>query len=250
MKKVLKMKIILGSALMLLAVGPCVTYRGCTPNGDNDKVIHIEEGDLHRGAAFAVEKMKLLFSSAQDSYFHRNGFKFAGSMKELGEGFSIGAMGTVIHRDIWFCRYPGGDGQNPFSKIEKEAWKQGYRFAVLPIERDDKKSAAAIIAIQRKPLEEAMKGSDIFWKSRNARREHDLDLIPMLIMPVGPIAKDPYDFSIRDWTIYAVESQKDFDCILKEHINDNARALAQKDLNAIIGRSREIKVGYANPRTK
>lgn len=70
----------------------------------------------------------------------------------------------------------------------------------------------------------------------------------MLIMPVGPITKDPFDFSVRDWPIYAVEKKKYFDCILGAHINinDNSKALAQKDLDEIIKNSREVKVVKRN----
>ena len=70
----------------------------------------------------------------------------------------------------------------------------------------------------------------------------------MLIMPVGPITKDSFDFSIRDWTIYAVENQKDFNCILKEHINSESKALALKDVERIIRDARKVEVGYANPK--
>ena len=125
--------------------------------------------------AQAEKNMRRIFSSAQNTFIHRNGARMAGSIEELGAGFRVGEHGALIYEDIWEARYRA-DGQMPAGP---------YRYAVLPVsglssEQDDARTTC-IVAVP----------------TREGR--------PALLMLAGPVVNDPQDF-LKAWPIRRIEA--------------------------------------------
>ena len=103
----------------------------------------------------------------------------AKSITELGNGFSIGSYGSLIHEEIWLARFDRPESDYiPVSKqsqLEKDILARPYRYAILPVENcfgaEADKRTTCILAIPVAP-----------------------DAQPLLVMVGGPIRSDPRDF--------------------------------------------------------
>lgn len=129
--------------------------------------------------AYATTNMFHLFRDAQYDYIHRHGGTMARSITELGDGFSIGSFGSLIHEEIWLARFdrPEREYASPSqqTKLERNILARPYRYAVLPVENcfgvEEDKRTTCILAI---PVAS--------------------DAEPLLVMIGGPIRSDPRDF--------------------------------------------------------
>ena len=138
--------------------------------------------------AYAKANMFHLFRDAQYDYIHRHGGTMAKSVTELGNGFSIGSFGSLIHEEIWLARidrpedeYVAEDKQ---SRLERDILARPYRYAILPVEKCfgealDRRTTC-VLAV---PV-----GSDDK---------------PLLVLIGGPIRSDPQDF-YRSYRIHEV----------------------------------------------
>ena len=124
-----------------------------------------------------------IFSSAQRTFIHRNQSRMATSLEELGDGFSIGASGTIIHRNIWYARFGRPDVDIP-PREKQEEWERDaladpYRYVVMPVrdlsspEADARTSVAVALPV-------------------------DDTAVPVLVQVAGPVRRDPDDF-LREW---------------------------------------------------
>ena len=129
--------------------------------------------------AYATTNMFHLFRDAQYDYIHRHDGVMARSITELGDGFSIGSFGSLIHEEIWLARFerPEADyiPRSKQSRLERDILDRPYRYAILSVEncfgeKADKRTTC-ILAIPVAP-----------------------DAKPMLVMIGGPIRSDPQDF--------------------------------------------------------
>ena len=129
--------------------------------------------------AYATTNMFHLFRDAQYDYIHRHGGTMAKSVTELGDGFSIGSFGSLIHEEIWLARLDRPEGecvpQSQQSQLERNILARPFRYAVLPV-------------------------ANCFGDALDARTTCILavpvapDAEPMLVMLAGPIRSDPRDF--------------------------------------------------------
>ncbi len=128
--------------------------------------------------AYATTNLFHLFRDAQYDYIHRHGV-MAKSVTELGDGFSIGSFGSLIHEEIWLARFdrPEGDyiPSSKQSRLERDILARPYRYAILPVEtcfgNDLDQRTTCVMAL---PVSS--------------------DASPMLVMLGGPIRSDPRDF--------------------------------------------------------
>ena len=129
--------------------------------------------------AYATTNMFHLFRDAQYDYIHRHGGTMARSITELGNGFSIGSFGSLIHEEIWLARFDRPESDyvptSRQSQVEKNILARPYRYAILPVEdcfgAEADKRTTCILAIPVLP-----------------------DAQPLLVMMGGPIRSDPQDF--------------------------------------------------------
>ena len=129
--------------------------------------------------AYATTNLFHLFRDAQYDYIHRHGGVMAKSITELGDGFSIGSFGSLIHEEIWLARFDRPESDyvplSRQSQLEKNILARPYRYAILPVENcfgaEADKRTTCILAIPVAP-----------------------DAQPLLVMVGGPIRSDPRDF--------------------------------------------------------
>ena len=164
--------------------------KGCAsiPSSTN-RVVEISADEQ----TYAKKTLRTLLSSAQNTYIHRNQTRMAGSIEELGDGFTMGSYGALIYEEIWAARMgcPQKERERRLEKNPKLRASLGrpYRYAILPVkgarsERLDNRTTC-LIALPDDPSQ-----------------------IPGLVMIAGPIEKDPQDFS-RDWNVISVGSTND-----------------------------------------
>ena len=129
--------------------------------------------------AYATTNLFHLFRDAQYDYIHRHGGIMAKSVTELGNGFSIGSFGSLIHEEIWLARIDRPEDEHVSadkqSRLERDILARPYRYAVLPVEKCfgealDRRTTC-VLAV---PV-----GSDDK---------------PLLVLLGGPIRSDPRDF--------------------------------------------------------
>ena len=147
----------------------------------------IDSGEI----AYATTNLFHLFRDAQYDYIHRHGGTMARSITELGNGFSIGSFGSLIHEEIWLARldrpeeeYVSRDKQ---SRIERDILARPYRYAILPVENclsealDRRTTCALAIPVAQ-------------------------DDKPILLLLGGPIRSDPQDF-YRSYQIHKISEE-------------------------------------------
>lgn len=160
--------------------------------------------------AYATTNMFHLFRDAQYDYIHRHGGTMAKSVTELGDGFSIGSFGSLIHEEIWLARFdrPESDYLPPSrqSKLERSILARPYRYAILPVENcfgfEEDKRTTCILAIPVAP-----------------------DAQPLLVMIGGPIRSDPRDF-YKSYPVHQV-----FDASIRNAFREAASAGASVSID-------------------
>jgi len=141
--------------------------------------------------AYATTNMFHLFRDAQYDYIHRRGGKMASSVTELGNGFSIGSFGTLIHEEIWLARFDRPEEEYvpeaQQSQLERNILARPYRYAILPV-RDCNSPAldARTTCILAIPV---------------ANEE-----TPLLVLFAGPLRVDHADF-YRSYPIHAISDE-------------------------------------------
>lgn len=153
--------------------------------------------------AYASTNMFHLFRDAQYDYIHRHGGTMAKSVTELGDGFSIGFFGSLIHEEIWLARFDRPESEyvppSKQSQLEKNILARPYRYAILPVENcfgaEADKRTTCILAIPVAP-----------------------DAQPLLVMVGGPIRSDPRDF-YKSYPIHQV-----FDASIRNAFREAASA--------------------------
>ena len=132
---------------------------------------------------YAEKNMRILFSSAQNTFIHRNGERMATSIDELGPGFGIGKHGALIYENIWVARV-GADTQQT-GELVVSMLRRPYRYAVLPVTglstRQEDARTTCVVAL---PVKENY---------------------PMLVMVAGPVVNDPQDF-LKPWRIVRIKN--------------------------------------------
>lgn len=157
--------------------------------GDNsrrlDQIIPLEQ------QKFAEEKTRLLFNSAQNTFIHRNGKRFAGSIEELEPGFEVETFGALIHEDIWCMRVGAPDTEVESAVRDNpsvaKAMKVPYRFAIKPVRG------------VRAPEQDARTTCIIALPTQDF-------LGPAMVMVAGPIRRDPQDFMLG-WPLERVNGR-------------------------------------------
>lgn len=141
--------------------------------------------------AYAMTNMFHLLRDAQYDYIHRHGGIMAKSVTELGNGFSIGSFGSLIHEEIWLARLDRPEEEfvleDKQSRLERDILARPYRYAILPVEKCfgealDRRTTC-VLAV---PV-----GSDDK---------------PLLMLLGGPIRSDPKDF-YRPYRIHEVSEE-------------------------------------------
>lgn len=160
------------SALLALGALALVFGRLRTPSVDEREV------------AYAEKNVRILFSSAQNTFIHRNGSRMAASIEELGAGFRVGEHGALIHENIWEARFR--ESGRPEGEVAERACARPYRYAVLPVKGlSDEKGDARTTCVVALPVRGGY---------------------PALLMVAGPVVDDPQDF-LKAWPVLRVESE-------------------------------------------
>lgn len=136
---------------------------------------HIDDEQI----AYATTNMFHLFRDAQYDYIHRRGGKMANSVTELGNGFSIGSFGSLIHEEIWLARFDRPEAEYvpdaQQSQLERNILARPYRYAILPVQDCNSPALdARTTCILAVPVAN--------------------DDSPLLVLFAGPIRSDPGDF--------------------------------------------------------
>lgn len=160
--------------------------------------------------AYATTNMVHLFRDAQYDYIHRHGGTMAKSITELGNGFSIGSFGSLIHEEIWLARFDRPESDyvptSRQSQLEKNILARPYRYAILPVEdcfgAEADKRTTCILAIPVLP-----------------------DAQPLLVMMGGPIRSDPQDF-YKSYPIHQI-----FDASIRNAFREAASAGASVSID-------------------
>lgn len=147
--------------------------KGNGTNSNPDNRIGEEE------IAHASKNLFHLFRDAQYDFIHRHGGTMAKSVTELGDGFSIGSYGSLIHEEIWLARLDRPESDIPpaaqQSKAERAILSRPYRYAVLPVQNcNGPELDARTSCILAVPV--------------------DPDAEPTLVLFAGPVRSDPRDF--------------------------------------------------------
>lgn len=129
--------------------------------------------------AYATTNMFHLFRDAQYDYIHRRGGRMANSVTELGNGFSIGSFGSLIHEEIWLARFDRPEDEyvpeSQQSPLERNILARPYRYAILPVQGCNSPALdARTTCILAVPVTKEEK--------------------PMLVLFAGPVRSDPADF--------------------------------------------------------
>ena len=129
-----------------------------------------------------------LFRDAQYDYIHRHGGKMANSVTELGNGFSIGSFGSLIHEEIWLARFDRPEKEYvpeaQQSQLERNILARPYRYAILPVQGCNSAVLdARTTCILAVPVAK--------------------DDAPLLVLFAGPIRSDPGDF-YKSYPVYKV----------------------------------------------
>ena len=115
----------------------------------------------------------------------------AKSVTELGNGFSIGSFGSLIHEEIWLARLDRPEAEyvpaNKQSRLERDILARPYRYAILPVEKClnaalDRRTTC-VLAVPVTP-----------------------DDKPLLVLFGGPIRSDPQDF-YRPYQIHKISEE-------------------------------------------
>ena len=141
--------------------------------------------------AYATTNMFHLFRDAQYDYIHRHGGTMARSITELGNGFSIGSFGSLIHEEIWLARFDRPENEYVTaaqqSKLERNILARPYRYAILPVQGCNSPAlderTTCILAVP-------------FIK----------DDEPLLVLFAGPIRSDPGDF-YKSYPVHKVSDE-------------------------------------------
>lgn len=171
------------------AIGGCggVAYRKYRQSPRQPPPGSIAAGEIE----YATTNMFHLFRDAQYDYIHRHGGTMAKSVTELGDGFSIGSFGSLIHKEIWWARLDRpADSYVPESqqsKQERDILARPYRYAILPV-RDCNSPAldartTCVLAVPE-----------------------TFEYEPLLVLLAGPIRSDPGDF-YRTYPIHKVSDE-------------------------------------------
>lgn len=141
--------------------------------------------------AYATTNMFHLFRDAQYDYIHRRGGKMAKSVTELGNGFSIGSFGSLIHEEIWLARFDRPEEEYvpeaQQSQLERNILARPYRYAILPVQDCNSPALdARTTCILAVPVAN--------------------DDSPLLVLFAGPIRVDPGDF-YRAYPVYEVSDE-------------------------------------------
>ena len=155
-----------------------------TPESSQDR-INAEQ------IAYATTNMFHLFRDAQYDYIHRRGGRMANSVTELGNGFSIGSFGSLIHEEIWLARFDRPEEEyvpeSQQSPLERNILARPYRYAILPVQGCNSAALdARTTCILAVPVTKDEK--------------------PMLVLLAGPVRSDPADF-YRTYPIHEVSDE-------------------------------------------
>lgn len=176
------------AVVAILGGGGYVAYKALSqPPEPQPSCPETDESEI----AHATTNMFHLFRDAQYDYIHRHDGVMATSITQLGNGFSIGSFGSLIHEEIWLARYDRPEEETinpPKSDMEKAALARPYRYAILAVKDCWDKPVldartTCILAIPVSP--------------------NGQDSIPMLVLLGGPIRSDPRDF-IRQYPIHRI----------------------------------------------
>ncbi len=195
---------VLVGVLVVLAVSAATVFFAGTETGrkvvkgarDGLKGIFVKNGPVVDNStiispseiAYATTNMFHLLRDAQYDYIHRHGGTMAKSVTELGNGFSIGSFGSLIHEEIWLARLDRPEDEyvpeTKQSRLERDILARPYRYAILPVERC---------------LGEALDRRTTCILSVPVSS----DAKPLLVLLGGPIRSDPKDF-YRPYQIHEI----------------------------------------------
>lgn len=173
---------LLALVLAIVAVGVSVSIIG---SQDTDRIGEEEQQK-------AKDTLSLIFTSAQNSFVHKSGGVMAGSLEELGDGFTIGSFGSLIYEDIWAasikCKAEESTERAMGNALVRKRLESPYRYGILKVkgvasEKEDDLTTC-IVAV---PF------------------PFDGHKSPALVMLAGPIRNDPSDF-MKAWPIVNVEN--------------------------------------------
>ena len=141
--------------------------------------------------AYATTNMFHLFRDAQYDYIHRRGGKMASSVTELGNGFSSGSFGSLIHEEIWLARFDRPEEEYvpeaKQSQLERNILARPYRYAILPVQGCNTPALdARTTCVLAVPV---------------AKNDS-----PLLVLFAGPIRSDPGDF-YKSYPVHKVSDE-------------------------------------------